>query len=74
MSMAGDRSHPLLAPGNEEEWARINAEEARQEAEFAAGLSPSERLALGQSISDQAFELINGVRAGGHVTARDPRA
>ena len=30
------RKLPLLAPGNEGEWAKINEEKERQEAEFAA--------------------------------------
>ena len=57
-----------------EEWERVNREESRQDAAFAAGLSVGERLELGQRLSDQAFELINAVRASGHATTRDPRA
>lgn len=38
------RDKPLLATGNEAEWARINEEEAREEAEFAASLSMNERV------------------------------
>jgi hypothetical protein len=30
---------PLLSPGNEAEWAKINSEEERQAAEFAATLT-----------------------------------
>jgi hypothetical protein len=70
MSMAVVRRQTPLAA----EWARINQEEARQDAEFAARLSISERLELGQQLSDQAFELLNAFRASGHGTARDPRA
>ena len=33
--MASRSSKPLFAPGNEAEWARINEEEERQEAEFS---------------------------------------
>jgi hypothetical protein len=74
MSMASKRStEPLFQPGRQGDWEQINREEDRQEAEFAAGLSTSERLEFGQRLSDQAFELMNAVRAGGHVTARDPR-
>ena len=73
MSMTAS-SRPLVAPGNEAEWAKINREEARQDAEFAASLSIAERLELGQRLCDQAFELFNAVRVSGHGPQRDPRA
>lgn len=68
------RTKPLLAPGNEAEWARINAEEDRQEAEFALTLSVPERLEFGQRLCDKAFDFYNAVRASGHGPSRDPRA
>jgi hypothetical protein len=74
MSMANERSRPLMAPGNEAEWAEINRKEAEQDAEAVTRLSISERLELGQRLSDQAFELMNAFRSSGHGTARDPRA
>lgn len=74
MSMADERSRPLMASGNQTEWAEINREEAKQDAEFVARLSISERLELGQRLSDQAFDLMNAFRSSGHGTARDPRA
>jgi hypothetical protein len=61
----------LLAPGNEAEWAKINEEEERQEAEFAR-LSISERLEFGQKLCDQAFKLYNAVHASGQGHRRDP--
>jgi hypothetical protein len=64
---------PLLAPGNEAEWARINREEQRQEATFASALSIPERLDFGQQLCDHAFEFFNAVRASGHGPQRDPR-
>jgi hypothetical protein len=68
------RTHkPLLAPGNEAEWAKINSEEERQEAEFAATLTVPERLEFGQRLCDQAFSLLAAVRAAGHGPERDPR-
>lgn len=67
------RTRPLLAPGNEAEWARINREEERQAAEFAASLSIPERLEFGQRLCDQAFSFFNAVRASGHGPRRDPR-
>jgi hypothetical protein len=48
------KSRRLLAPGNEAEWAKINEEEARQEAEFAASLSMDERVTFGQQLYQQA--------------------
>jgi hypothetical protein len=72
--MAASRKKPLLAPGNEAEWARINAEEEREEAQFAASLSIPERLEFGQKLCDHAFDFYNAVRASGHGPQRDPRA
>jgi hypothetical protein len=46
MAAQSDR-RPLLAPGNEAEWARINEEEKREEAEFARSFSLAERVAYG---------------------------
>jgi hypothetical protein len=63
--MATRTDSPLLAPGNEAEWARINEEEARQEADFAASLSMDERVTLGQQLSQQAVSvLVSSVKAG----------
>jgi hypothetical protein len=74
MNMADELSKPLFAFGNEAEWAGINEEETRQDAEFVTRLSIGERLELGQRLSDQAFELMNAFRSSGHGTLRDPRA
>lgn len=71
--MTERRDKPLLAPGNEAEWATINEEEARQEAEFAASLSLSERLEFGQRLCDQAFEFYNAVHAHDNGRRADPR-
>lgn len=68
------RRRPLLAPGNEEEWARINKEKLEEEAAFAASLSLPERIEFGQKLCDQAFSLFNSVRISGHGPPRDPRA
>jgi hypothetical protein len=74
MQMATRTDKPLLAPGNEAEWAKMNSEEERQEAEFAATLTLPERLEFGQRLCDQAFSLFAAVRAAGHGPERDPRA
>ena len=71
MSRSPDK--PLFAPGNEAEWARINEEEERQEAEFAASLSIPERLEFGQKLCDQAFDFYNAVHARDRGPQRDPR-
>jgi len=62
--------HPLLAPGNEAEWARINEEEDRQEAEFAASLSMADRVAYGQKLSQQAVSLLVASVKAGHAPER----
>jgi hypothetical protein len=63
--MAKRTDSPLLAPGNEAEWAKINEEEAHQEAEFATSLSMDERVTLGQQLSQQAVSvLVSSVKAG----------
>lgn len=72
--MAARRKKPLLAPGNEAEWARINEEEEREEAQFASSLSIPERLELGQRLCDQAFDFYNAVHAHDRGPRRDPRA
>ena len=68
MAMRNDK--PLLSSGHEAEWAKINEEEARQEAEFAASLSMNERVTYGQNLSQQAVSvLVSSVKAG-HVSRR----
>jgi hypothetical protein len=66
---------PLLAVGNEAEWAKINEESDRHEADSARAMSVSERLALGQNLCDQGFKMLNAAKRGGHETwKRDPRS
>lgn len=63
MAMSTDR--PLLAPGNEAEWARINREEDEQRRATARAMTPSQRLASGQKLSQQAVSLlVASIRAG----------
>jgi hypothetical protein len=68
--MASHAKKPLLAPGNEVEWAKINAEEEQQEAEFAASLSIPERVAYGQKLSQQGVSLLVASVKAGHAPAR----
>lgn len=68
--MVPQRDRSLLAPGSEGEWARINEEEVREEAEFAASLSMEERVTLGQRISQQAVSLLVASVKAGHVPER----
>jgi mannose/cellobiose epimerase-like protein (N-acyl-D-glucosamine 2-epimerase family) len=64
------RPTSLLEPGHEAEWAEINEEEQRQEAEFAASLSMSERVTFGQKLSQQAVSLLASSVEAGHVPER----
>ena len=59
-----------MAPGNETEWAKINEEEAREEAEFAASLSMDERVTFGQRLSQQAVSLLVSSVEAGHAPGR----
>lgn len=59
-----------MAPGNEAEWARINEEKAREEAEFAVSLSMDERVTLGQKLSQQGVSLLVTSVKAGHVPRR----
>lgn len=67
---ATPRKGPLLAPGNEAEWAKINREEERQDAEFAAALSIPERVAFGQKLSQQGVSLLVASVKAGHAPRR----
>ncbi len=67
---AQPRKRPLMAPGNEAEWARINEEEDRQEAEFAAALSMADRVAYGQKLSQQGVSLLVASVKAGHAPRR----
>jgi hypothetical protein len=70
MSMADKRSRPLMAPGNEAEWAEINRVEAEQLRTSNMALSPVERLELGQRLSQQAVSLLSASVRAGHAPRR----
>jgi hypothetical protein len=67
--MAGS-TRPLLAVGNEARWAEINREEDEQRRAMALALTPSERIAHGQKLSQQAVRLLSASIRAGHVPRR----
>lgn len=70
MSMAERRSRPLLATGNEAEWAEINREKAEYHHATARALTPSQRIEQGQKLSQQAVGLLQSSIKAGHVPRR----
>lgn len=67
--MAVDRK-PLLAPGNEVEWAEINRAGAEQLRASNLALTPTQRLELGQKLSQQAVSLLAASVKAGNVPRR----
>jgi hypothetical protein len=67
---ATPRKGPLLAPGNEAEWAELNREKREYHHKTARALTPSERIAQGQKLSQQAVELLASTIRAGHVPRR----
>jgi hypothetical protein len=68
MAMSTDK--PLFAPGSEAEWARINREEDDQRRAIAESLTPSQRIAHGQKLSQQAVRLLAASIRAGNVPRR----
>jgi hypothetical protein len=64
------RTGPLLAPGNEAEWAAINREEAMQLRASNMALTPAQRLEQGQKLSQQAMSLLAASVKSGHAPKR----
>jgi hypothetical protein len=63
--MATRTNKPLLAPGNEAEWAELNREKREYHQSNARALTPSERVARGQTLSQQAVQILaSSIRAG----------
>jgi mannose/cellobiose epimerase-like protein (N-acyl-D-glucosamine 2-epimerase family) len=60
----------LLEPGHEAEWAELNAEKREYHHRKARALTPSERVAAGQKLSQQAVQLLASTIRGGHVPPR----
>lgn len=55
----------LLAPGNEEAWARINAEHARHQHELARRATVEQRIERGLTLSELAHDIRAAVRDAG---------
>lgn len=70
VQMATSRKKSLLAPGNEAEWARLNAEKREYHHRTARALTPSQRVAQGQKLSQQAVQLLASTIRRGHVPPR----
>lgn len=68
--MATSRKKPFLSPGNEAEWERINREEDEQRRSIARKLTPSQRIARGQKLSQQAVRLLAASIRAGNVPRR----
>ena len=61
---------PLLAPGNEARWARINRSDAERLRASNLALTPTQRLELGQKLSQQAVSLLAASVKAGNVPRR----
>lgn len=61
---------PLLAPGNEAQWAEINRAEAEHHRMTTRALTPAQRIAQGQKLSQQAVSLLSASVRAGHAPRR----
>jgi mannose/cellobiose epimerase-like protein (N-acyl-D-glucosamine 2-epimerase family) len=64
------RPRTLLEPGHEAEWAELNREKDEYRRRTTRELTPSERIAQGQKLSQQAVALLASTIRGGHVPRR----
>ncbi len=60
----------LLEPGHEAEWAELNREKREYHQRTSRAMSPSERIARGQQLSQQAVKLLASTIRAGHVPRR----
>jgi hypothetical protein len=65
-----ERTTPLLSVGHEAEWAVINREEAEQLRAINMALTPAQRLAQGQKLSQLAVSLLAASIRAGHAPRR----
>ncbi len=63
-------SRTLLEPGHEAEWAVLNREKREYHQGVARALTPSERIAQGQKLSQQAVSLLAASIRAGNVPRR----
>ena len=61
---------PLLSAGHEAEWAEINREEDAYRRAGTRALSPTQRIQVGQKLSQQAVSLLAASIRAGHVSRR----
>jgi len=66
----GERTRPLLAPGNEAEWTSINAEDDEYRREATRAMTPAQRIVRGQALSKQAVALLAAAVKAGNVPRR----
>ncbi len=68
--MATRSRKTLLEPGHEAEWAELNREKREYHQRNARALTPSQRVAQGQKLSQQAVSLLASMIRGGNVPPR----
>jgi mannose/cellobiose epimerase-like protein (N-acyl-D-glucosamine 2-epimerase family) len=68
--MATPARKTLLEPGHEAEWAVLNKEKREYHQRTARALTPSERIAQGQKLSQQAVKLLASAMRSGNVPRR----
>lgn len=61
---------PLLSAGHEDEWAEINREEDEYRRASTRAMSPTQRIQVGQELSQQAVSLLAASIRAGHVPRR----
>jgi hypothetical protein len=60
----------LLSVGHDDEWSAINRQEADQERALSAKMTPAQRIAMGQRLSQQAVALLAASIRAGHAPRR----
>ena len=68
--MSASSRKTLLEPGHNAEWAELNREKSDYRQQEARALTPSERVAEGQRLSQQAVQLLASTIRRGHVPSR----
>lgn len=68
--MSAQAKTSLLSPGHQAEWAAINREEAQQERAINMKMTPAQRIAIGQKLSQQAVALLAASIRAGHAPRR----